>query len=107
MAVADFAGTSMNVAVTVDVLANDGDADGDLNPNSLRISKPATEGVAGVIDGGGGPVIRYTPAPDATGDDSFRYEICDVTFLCAQATVVITIADADRPLAFAGSHRVR
>lgn len=98
----------MNVAVTIDVLANDSDADGDINPSSLRISRPATEGVAAVVDEPGGRFVRYTPAPDASGEDSFRYEICDVTFLCDQASVVVTVAAADAPqMVVPGRLRIR
>ncbi|MCP5404790.1 MAG: tandem-95 repeat protein [Pseudomonadaceae bacterium] len=59
--------------VTINVLANDSDADGDTLTVTRIVSGPA-HGVA-VINAGG--TITYTPAHGWQGEDFFQYEISD------------------------------
>ena len=83
----DEASTDEDVAVTVDVLANDTDPDGD----SLRVasvSAPAN-GTAEVAAGGG---VLYTPAANWRGTDSFTYEVDDGNGGTASASVEVTVA---------------
>jgi len=74
-------------AVLIDVLANDQDSDGDLDPESLIIVTPPQVGTASVdqIE----QAILYSPANGEI--DELVYEICDQTGLCSQATVTIEI----------------
>ena len=80
----DTAMTTAGTAVTVDVLANDSDPDGD----SLSIIG-ATDGENGVttIEG---TSIKYQPDDAFDGTDEFTYTISDGT-LTASATVVVTV----------------
>ena len=85
LAVDDAASTSPDTAVSVDVLANDSDADGD----ALSIS------AFDAVSAGGGTVdcvstCDYTPAAGFTGDDSFSYTIEDG--FGGAATAIVTIA---------------
>ena len=92
--------TTEDVAASFDVVANDSDTDGDLDPASLNLDcvgcTDPTIGSASV----NGTEIDYVPNPDANGSDSFVYEICDTTGLCDQATVSVSVTPvADPPQA--------
>ncbi|MBN2016055.1 DUF4215 domain-containing protein [Candidatus Dojkabacteria bacterium] len=77
-------------SVTIDVLANDTDPDGNINPSSVYISVAPTHGTIDSIDPSNGN-IRYTASHDFAGIDVFTYGVCDTQGLCATATVTITI----------------
>ncbi|MCY3698924.1 MAG: tandem-95 repeat protein [Gemmatimonadetes bacterium] len=85
-AAGDAASTDEDVAVEIDVLANDTDADGD----SLRVSSVSvpSNGTAEISGGGG---VRYTPAANWHGTDSFTYEIDDGNGGTASAEVEVTV----------------
>ncbi|MDP8905651.1 MAG: Ig-like domain-containing protein [Chloroflexota bacterium] len=74
-------------SVTVDVLANDFDAEG---PLAVTIVTPPTNGTADVTTDNR---ITYTHDGSATTSDSLVYEITDTAGQSDQATVFITIAD--------------
>ena len=83
-------------ATTIDVLANDTDADGD--PLTVTAAGPASTGTVSVTPDGA--AVRYTPAADASGTDSFLYEITDATGRTATNLVTVTITPLnDRPTA--------
>lgn len=88
VAVDDAVETSAALAVTVDVLANDSDPDGD----------PLTVASVGDPPGGtastDGTTVVYTPDPGFTGADTFDYEIRDPSGAPATATVTILVRAA-------------
>jgi hypothetical protein len=93
---ADSAATDEDVPVPIDVLANDSDRDGDLDPSTLRVTVPPAAGLAAVT----GSQVVYTPAPDDNGTEEFDYEICDAGSRCSSASVTITVrAVNDAPIA--------
>ncbi len=61
-------------AVMVDVAANDFDADGVLDPGSIRITHAPAHGAAMLTAAG---QIEYLPAAEYFGDDTFAYTIDD------------------------------
>ena len=69
----DSATTARNTPVTVQVLANDADADGDTLTVSA-ITQAPQHGTATILANGS---IRYTPAAGFHGHDRFRYQITD------------------------------
>lgn len=87
-AAADTATTDEDTAVTVDVLANDGDPDGD--PLGIISATTPTDGTTSVANG----QITYTPNADFNGTDSFDYTISDGS-LTASATVTVTVNAVD------------
>ena len=91
----DSATTAEDTAVTVTVLANDTDLDGDaLTVSSL--TQPSNGGAVLNAD----DTITYTPAADHNGADSFTYSISDGNGGTDTATVSITItAVNDAPVA--------
>ena len=100
VAATDTATTNEDTAVSIDVLANDSDIDGD----SLSVST-VTQGANGtvVIDGGTGEVI-YTPDADFNGSDSFTYTISDGNGGADTETVNVTVnAVNDAPTATGGT----
>ena len=77
--------------LTVDVLGNDYDPDGDLDYATLRITQQSAAGTARIAaPGHSGAAVEYTAGP-ADGVDTFSYEICDRLGACASAQVTVTV----------------
>ncbi|WP_176086996.1 tandem-95 repeat protein, partial [Martelella sp. HB161492] len=93
-AVNDNATTAEETVVTIDVLANDTDVDGD----TLTISDasvPPEQGSVAIVNG----QLEFTPAADFVGNASISYTISDGTATSsAVATVVVTNVN-DGPVA--------
>lgn len=87
----DTATTAEDTAVLVNVLANDSDPDGD----TLQISTVAApvNGTTAIVDG----QVRYTPARDFNGTDTFGYTACDPGGLCSSGTVTVTVTPVNDP----------
>ena len=79
------------LSVGVNVLENDVDPEGKLDPSTVRVLQPPDHGTAQVNPDGS---ITYTTDASYQGSDSFRYEVCDddPAPQCAAATVRITAA---------------
>ncbi|MBA2318697.1 MAG: cell wall-binding repeat-containing protein [Euzebyales bacterium] len=92
VAVDDAATTVRDSPVTIDVLANDSDADGD--PLTVAAVTDPPEGVA-VVNGDG--TVTYTPGAGFTGTDTFDYQVEDGRGGAADATVTVTVTPPDPP----------
>jgi hypothetical protein len=91
VAVADSASTDEDVPVTINVVANDTDADGSLDLSSVTIVTPAASGTT-TVNGDG--TVTYTPDAGSTADDSFTYTIDDSLGSTSNtATVDIAVAN--------------
>ena len=90
VAVDDTAATGDGVAVTVPVLNNDSDIDGD----ALAVAT-FTQGANGTVNAGANGTLVYTPNPDFIGPDSFTYQATDGQHASNLATVSITVLDSD------------
>ncbi|NND60857.1 MAG: tandem-95 repeat protein [Gammaproteobacteria bacterium] len=84
-AVDDAATTDQDMAVTVDVLANDSDVDGD----SLTVASVTQPANGNVVDNGDG-TVTYTPDAGFFGTDTFTYTVTDGT-ASSSATVTVTV----------------
>ncbi len=80
----DVASTDINVAVTINVLAND-----DL-PNPLTSMDVTSGPDNGMVTVNGLNDITYTPNADFCGTDGFTYRICDMNG-CDSASVTINV----------------
>ncbi|MEW8161302.1 MAG: cadherin-like domain-containing protein [Candidatus Thiodiazotropha endolucinida] len=91
----DNAETDINQQVVIDLLANDSDADGSLDPASLNfVSLPANGSLS---DSGDGTVV-YQPDTDFFGSDSFDYQVSDDQGAPSNtATVSVTVNDLPPP----------
>lgn len=89
----DSTATDEDTPVTIGVLSNDDDPDGDLDPASLAIVSGSANGAASVS----GTSIRYIPNPDFNGADGLTYRICDAGGRCASAQVSITVRPVNDP----------
>ena len=87
---ADFAGTSPGVAVTLEVLDNDVDADGD----ALSVTA-FTQGTHGQVACTTSGSCTYTPDAGFSGQDTFGYTVDDGHGGTASATVTVVVAAAD------------
>jgi VCBS repeat-containing protein len=96
----DTASINEDTPATINVLANDSDADGDALTPSI-VTGPS-KGQATVNANG---TISYTPNANANGSDSLTYTVSDGTASSSAATVNITInAVNDAPVAVADSY---
>ena len=87
----DTASTVNGQAVNINVLANDDDPDGVINPSSVTVAgQPGNGRGAPKSDG----TITYTPNSDFSGSDQFTYRACntDPTPQCGTANVFVTVA---------------
>ncbi len=87
VAVNDTAVTTMEMAVDIDVLANDTDPDGD-----VLVVSGVTQASQGTVTITAAGEVRYTPAAGFSGRDSFTYEIDDGQSGNATGTVSVTVS---------------
>ena len=92
VAVDDTVSTNGNPDVTIDVLANDSDNDGDTV--TLTIDQQGANGTAVVNQDA---TITYTPVDGFTGTDTFTYQIDDGTNPPVTATVSVDVTVINEP----------
>jgi hypothetical protein len=84
-------------SVGVDVLANDDDPDGDIDPATVRVVRAPAAGTTAVDAATG--VVTYTHDGSATTSDSFTYTVADATGnVSNEATVSVSITDQSSDL---------
>ena len=85
----DTAATAANTPVVINVVANDTDADGNLDPRSVAIAtNPRNGGLVNRFDG----TLTYTPSAGFFGTDAFAYTVRDgqgATSNVARVTVAV------------------
>lgn len=91
VAVDDYDTTEYRISVKIDVLSNDRDEDGDIDPSTLAVSVQPMHGTA-LVDYTG-PAIVYEPARNFQGNDYFEYRICDLSGNCSNAMVYVLVND--------------
>lgn len=95
VAINDSANTLEDISVTVIVLANDSDVDGD----TLNVSS-ATQGINGVVSINADNTVTYIPNANFNGVDNFTYTINDSNSASDTANVTINIGGTnDAPIA--------
>lgn len=92
LAVEDKANGFEDTPLTIGVLTNDSDPDGDVL--SIQSYSQPTHGTVTQNQDG---TFTYTPADDFYGTDSFSYTICDAAGLCSTAVVTIEVAPVNDP----------
>ncbi|WP_143751880.1 Ig-like domain-containing protein, partial [Maribacter sp. 4U21] len=82
--------------VDINVLGNDTDVDGTIDPSSLSIVGAPSNGTVTINPDG---TLNYVPNPNFNGTDTFTYEVCDDTGDCQTATVTVTVEEeSDAPV---------
>ncbi len=103
VAVTDNAFTPEDVAVTLDLPANDTDVDGTPDPATVSVLTPPASGTVTVDPITG--QATYTPAPGTSGVDSFAYLICDDGFplpaACDTGWAFVAVAAVNDPISAA------
>jgi len=88
--------TDEDTAVTIDVLTNDYDIDGTIDPTTVAIVSGPANGSLSVDPVSG--VVTYTPNPDYNGSDSLTYTVDDDEGATSNvATVTITVVGVNDP----------
>ena len=88
----DSASSTDDAAVTINVVANDTDSDGKINPASVQIVSQPAHGSVSVSQSGS---VVYTPNAGYAGSDSFTYTDSDNQGATSNpATVTITVTAA-------------
>jgi ELWxxDGT repeat protein len=91
-ATADTASSSNGAAVTINVVSNDSDGDGLIDPGTVRIWTAPANGTAVATANGS---IIYTPNPGFGGTDTFSYVVNDnQRGTSAPATVTVNVTAA-------------
>jgi ELWxxDGT repeat protein len=89
----DAGSTPSDVPLTVDVLANDVDSDGAMDPASTQIVQQPAHGTATVVAGTG--AIQYTAAAGYVGPDSLTYLAGDLQHYAAAAPASLSVTVTD------------
>ncbi|MDQ3458788.1 MAG: cadherin-like domain-containing protein, partial [Deinococcota bacterium] len=79
--------TNLGRPVTINVLANDEDPDGD--PLTVTVVSNPANGSAAINEGA---TVTYTPNEGFVGTDAFTYEIADGRGGAATATVTVQVS---------------
>ena len=91
IALNDFAQTFEGVGISIDVLGNDADPEGE----AISISEFAATSANGGAIVRDGDTLRYTPVPGFIGQDTFTYTVTDPEGLTDAATVTVTVNERD------------
>jgi cysteine-rich repeat protein len=98
VAVADSAGLAEDGSLAIDVVGNDGDADGDaLTVTAVTAPAHGTATITGAHE------VTYTPAADYNGSDGFSYTVSDGAATASAAVAIAITAVNDAPIAAADS----
>jgi gliding motility-associated-like protein len=99
LATNDNATTNEDTAINIDVLSNDTDVDNAIDPTTVTILTPSTNGTISINPSTG--VVTYTPNLNYNGNDSFTYTVKDIAAATSNiATVTIVILPVnDAPVA--------
>lgn len=95
VAVDDSASTDEETPVTIDVLANDRDVEGALDPGSVTVTSGPANGSTSVNSGNGR--VTYTPNVNFSGPDSFVYRVADGAGATDTATVTVSVRSVNDP----------
>jgi hypothetical protein len=90
VAIDDGTATLQDATVTISVLENDTDADGD----TLTIYD-ITQGISGTVVNNGDGTVTYSPTVSFNGADLFTYAISDAQSLSDTATVTVAVTGGD------------
>jgi hypothetical protein len=85
IAIYDAADTLNGAAVTIDVTANDTDAEANLDPTTVTITQAPHKGTA--VNNGDG-TVTYTPNPGDDTTDTFNYTVADTGGLVSNIATV-------------------
>jgi hypothetical protein len=83
--------TKENQAKEIDLSTRVTDAENNINWSTLSVTQAATNGSTSVNTST--KTITYTPNPSQTGNDSFKYTVCDLQNACSTGTITLLISN--------------
>ena len=86
-AVKDIFRVAKNSTTLLNILANDSDAENNINPASIKIVRRPTKGGAASVNNDG--TVTYTPKEGFTGREVFKYKVWDDLGLRSNAGKVV------------------
>jgi subtilisin family serine protease len=92
---APYRATSAYTAQVLAILANDSDADGDLNAASVRITASPDKGGSVKVNSNG--TVSYTPKRGYRGVETFRYTVKDKRGVASNTATVTVAVDTSVP----------
>ncbi len=95
VAVDDNDTTLEDTPITVPVTDNDTDPDNNLDPTSVLVITPPSNGTTSVDPATGD--VTYTPNGQWNGTDTFEYSVCDLDNECDTALVTIIVDPVNDP----------
>jgi gliding motility-associated-like protein len=95
LAVDDAVSTGIETPVLVDPLLNDLGGGFPLDPGSVAVLSPPSNGGFAVDPITG--VITYIPNPGFVGTDELIYQVCNTAGFCSSASIVFTVGSTDNP----------
>ena len=99
----DTASTDEDIPVWIDVLSNDYDSDGSLDPSTVTVTSDPSDGSTTVNTTTGD--IKYTPDSGFYGTDSFTYTVDDNDGATSNtATVTISVSEVNDPPSLSNGH---
>src|SRR5690606_25062056 len=94
----DTAETDAGTAVTLDILVNDSDPDGSLDPASVRLTSLAAHGSVSLDETTG--ELTYTPDEGFRGEDRITYVVGDdAGAVSSVAEVTLSVGQNEAPVA--------
>lgn len=98
--------TGKNSTLSGNVMTNDSDPDGNLDPNSVTLVSGGSAVDNGTLVLNTDGTFSYEPNPGFTGNVFFTYQVCDTdgTPLCDQATVYIDVIGGNSTFAVDDSY---
>jgi hypothetical protein len=73
----DYAETPRNTAITINVVANDVDPDGTIDPSSVVVTTGTSSQMGGTVTNNGNGTVTFNPKRGFRGTDTFQYTVKD------------------------------
>lgn len=99
LTMADFGGVAQGGTISLNVVDNDTDPDGNLDPSTIAVVQPPVSGASVATNENGWVTINYQQVSSFFGSDTMTYQVCDSLGLCDVNTIYINVFENNSPVA--------